>query len=101
MADKHTIILIQYTASYQSRSYIDFPSIPTALDAVVKMYEHKLKELNPNVQHITYDISDLNNYIDSLHDVCGLIFDPTTRKYDPKDRSWIKEKVFKHLRRQA
>lgn len=29
---KHTIILIQYTGSYQSRSYIDFPTISAAMD---------------------------------------------------------------------
>ena len=43
------------------------------MDALVKMYEHKLKELNPSVQNITYDIADLYNYLDSLFDVCGLV----------------------------
>jgi hypothetical protein len=43
------------------------------MDALVKMYEHKLKELNPSVQNITYDIADLYNYFDSLFDVCGLV----------------------------
>lgn len=42
--------------------------------AIVKMYEHKLKELNPDIEHITYDINDLYNYIDSLHDICGLMY---------------------------
>ena len=143
----HTIVLIQYASSYQSRSYLDFPSVPAAMDgtkvnrnstaivvmwwsywsvhgnvkfsnqinilivlttfwkyqptAIVKMYEHKLKELNPSVQHITYDISDLYNYIDNLHDICGLVLDSSTSKYDPKDRNWIKSKVFAHLRSQA
>jgi hypothetical protein len=94
MAGKHTIILVQYTNAYQvannvlsaadstlilnlcylqTRSYMDFPGVNAAMDALVKMYEHKLKELNPTVQHITYDISDLYNYLDSLHDVCGLV----------------------------
>ena len=70
---KHTIVLIQHTNSYQSRTYIDFPSVGAAMDALVKMYEHKLKELNPSVPHITYDIADLYNYLDSLFDVCGLV----------------------------
>ena len=69
--------------------------------AIVKMYEHKLKELNPSVLHITYDISDLYNYIDNLHDICGLVLDSSSNKYDPKDRNWIKGKVFAHLRSQA
>lgn len=70
---KHTIILIQHTNAYQSRTYIDFPTVGAAMDALVKMYEHKLKELNPSVQNITYDIADLYAYIDSLYDICSLV----------------------------
>jgi hypothetical protein len=69
--------------------------------AVIKMYEHKLKELNPNIQHITYDVSDLYKYVDNLHDICGLVFDPNTNKYDPQDRNWIKNKIFAHLKSKA
>ena len=65
------------------------------------MYEHKLKELNPSVQNITYDISDLYTYIDNIHDICGLVLDRASNKYDPKDRNWIKTSVFNHLRSQA
>jgi hypothetical protein len=52
---------------------MDFSSVGAALDAIVKMYEHKLKELNPAVQNITYDINDLYNFLDSLYDVCALV----------------------------
>ena len=65
------------------------------------MYEHKLKELNPSIQQITYDVTDLYKYIDNLHDICGLVFDPATNKYDPQDRNWIKNKIFQHLRSKA
>ncbi len=58
----------------QTRSYMDFASVGAALDALVKMYEHKLKELNPSVQNITYDINDLYNFLDSLYDVCALVY---------------------------
>lgn len=44
-----------------------------AMDALVKMYEHKLKELNPTVQNITYDVSDLYNFMDNMHDLCALV----------------------------
>jgi len=53
---------------------MDFPAVNQALDAIVKMYEHKLKELNPSVKNITYDISDLNNFLDSLQDICALVW---------------------------
>mmetsp|Transcript_10444 Transcript_10444/g.15895 ORF Transcript_10444/g.15895 Transcript_10444/m.15895 type:complete len:104 (+) Transcript_10444:109-420(+) len=98
---KHTVILIQHTPQFSTRTYVDFDSVNGAMDAIVKMYEHKLKELNPGIQHITYDISDLYNYIDSLHDICGLVCDPATSVYEPKGRDWIKAKVFQQLKQQA
>lgn len=52
---------------------MDFPSVGAAMDALVKMYEHKLKDLNPSVQNITYDINNLYSYLDSLHDICALV----------------------------
>jgi hypothetical protein len=70
---KHTIIRLQYNQNYESRSYLDFPTVSGAMDAVVKMYEHKLKELNPSVPNITYDISDLYNFLDELYDIVGLV----------------------------
>eukprot|EP01038_Epipyxis_sp_PR26KG_P005556 gene5556-7678_t len=98
---KHTLILIQENNLYKSRSYMDFPSVGGACDALVKMYEHKLKELNPTVPNITYDISDLYNFLDSFQDIAGLVLDPSSNKYDPKDRNWLKRKIFEHLKRQA
>lgn len=86
---------------YQTRSYMDFPTVGEAMDAIVKMYEHKLKELNPSITSITYDVSDLYNFLDSLHDMCGLVFDPKSNQYAPQDRTWIKDRIFKHLRGQA
>jgi hypothetical protein len=64
-----------------------------SLDALVKMFEIKLNEMNPRSHQITYDISDLFKYIDSFNDICALVLDRNTGKYDPKDREWIKEKV--------
>ena len=89
----HTIILLQATGNYQSRSYLDFPTVSAAIDAVVKMYEHKLNEMNPRAQQITYDVADLFKYVDSFNDICALVLDKGSGKYDPKDREWIKEKV--------
>ena len=43
------------------------------MDGIVKLYEHKLKQLNPTVPNITYDVSDLNSYLDSLYDISALV----------------------------
>jgi hypothetical protein len=36
-----------------------------------------------------------------LTDICGLVFDPASNKYEPKDRNWLKQKIFAHLKDQA
>ena len=38
------------------------------------MFEKRLKQLNPNMRQITYDINDLYTYIDSLPDLSALVF---------------------------
>lgn len=38
----HTIVLIQYATSYQSRSYLDFPTVPAAMDGTFIMQIHSI-----------------------------------------------------------
>jgi len=40
---------------------------------VIRMYEQRLKELNPSVRNINYDISDLHAYVDYLGDLVALV----------------------------
>jgi len=98
---QHTLILVQYTPAYETRGYMDFASVPIAMDALVKMYETKLKELNPSMKHIQYDIADLLKFLDTLTDLVALVCDNAVGKYDPRDRNWIKERIVTHLRNQA
>lgn len=86
------------------------------------MYEGRLKELNPGVPNISYDISDLFAYIDSLQDLAVLVcvwraalqrlalrthlpprprFDAKSLKYDPFPKDWIKQQVYASLKAQA
>ena len=48
-------------------------SLPLFQDAIITMYEGKLKELNPGLGHIQYDISDLNAYLDTFADVTAMV----------------------------
>nr|CCA27073.1 protein enhancer of rudimentary putative [Albugo laibachii Nc14] len=98
---KHTIILVQYTRDPNSRKYLDFESVNGGMDGVVKMYEAKLRQLNPDIHNITYDIQDLYNYIDSLADLSALVLDLETKTYLPCGKEWIKKKVFQVLKNQA
>ena len=98
---KHTIVLVQYTASHSTRSYLDFETVSDAMDGVVKLYEQRLKQLNPGLRNITYDISDLFKYIDVLGDLSCLVFNAETNTYVPYGKEWIKSRVFQHLKDMA
>lgn len=37
------------------------------------LYERKLKEINPAVKNLSYDISDLYNFMDGLTDMSALV----------------------------
>ncbi|WOK99977.1 hypothetical protein Cni_G08689 [Canna indica] len=101
MANRHTIILMQTSQNRSSRTFMDFDSISHAMDGICGLYERKLKELNPTIRNITYDISDLYNFIDGLADLSALIFDHSIQAYLPYDRQWIKQRVFQHLKKLA
>lgn len=38
------------------------------------LYERKIRDINPMVPNITYDISDLYNFIDGLADISALVW---------------------------
>ena len=71
------------------------------MDSILKYYETKLKNLNPQLESITYDISDLQSFIDKYEDVCALVFSPKISGYVPRDRAWIKDQLYRHLASRA
>ncbi|CAN0205422.1 unnamed protein product [Ectocarpus sp. 6 AP-2014] len=96
----HTILLVQRD-SVNSRMYYDLPSTSQAMERVVKMYEARLKEVNPRQVHITYDITDLYGFIDELGDLSALVANTDTGMYTPHGKAWIKEYLFKYFQQQA
>lgn len=84
------------------------------------MYERHLKEDNPGLTTITYDISQLFDYIDRLTDLSCMVyvaqfffqifgfiffffcrFQRQSNMYAPFPKDWIKEKIFVFLKREA
>jgi hypothetical protein len=74
--NRHTILLVQPTGGKASRTFSDYENVHGALDGVCSMFEKRLKELNPQMRSITYDINDLYHYIDTLPDLSALVFAP-------------------------
>lgn len=77
--------------------FTDHSTVNDAMDSILKHYETKLKELNPHLVKISYEVNDLYSFIDKYHDICALVFNPKISAYVPKDRQWIKDELYRHL----
>ncbi|XP_064621784.1 enhancer of rudimentary homolog isoform X2 [Lineus longissimus] len=98
----HTILLVQPTLHKpESRTYSDYEAVNDCLEGVCKIYEEHLKRMNPNSPSITYDISQLFEFLDQLADVSCLVYQKSTKVYVPRDKEWIKEKIYILLKSQA
>ncbi|KAG8060355.1 hypothetical protein GUJ93_ZPchr0002g23369 [Zizania palustris] len=84
MAGRHTIILMQPSQNRASRTFMDYNSINHALDGICGLYERKIRDINPMVPNITYDITDLYNFIDGLADISALVYDNSIQAFLPQ-----------------
>jgi len=99
--DDNTILLMQRSDDPDSRRYYDFNSLETALDFLCKVYETHLRGTVSNDEPIDYDLSELYEYLDSFTDLICMVFSKQTRMYAPRNKDWIKTRLFKMLSRQA
>ncbi|CEO99404.1 Enhancer of rudimentary like protein [Plasmodiophora brassicae] len=95
----HTIVLVELTAG--SRTYDQYATVRAAMNGVCQLFEKRLKLQHPNKAQITYDIKDLNKYIDSLPDLAALTLSEREGMYVPRNKDWIKREVLNHLTKQA
>lgn len=79
-----------------SHDLIFFPAV-----GICALFEAELKRLNRNVANMSYALEDLYNFLDSYGDAAALVFNQSTKAYEPKDKAWIKQKVYDQLSRQA
>ncbi|XP_024528033.1 enhancer of rudimentary homolog [Selaginella moellendorffii] len=100
-SSRHTIVLFQPYPNRSSRTYMEFDSVYQSMDGICGLFEKRLKDSNPTVRNLTYDVSELYEFIDALPDLSALIFDTDLQAYVPYDRSWIKLRVYQHLKKYA
>ncbi|CAG9463628.1 unnamed protein product [Pedinophyceae sp. YPF-701] len=96
----HTILLVQPEKSPTSRTFMDFESVPQAMDGICGMFERKLKTTHRNQPNITYSAEDLFRYIDGLPDLVAMVLNQQMGAYVPHNKEWIKQKTFDHLKKQ-
>ncbi|KAK9884278.1 hypothetical protein WA026_005230 [Henosepilachna vigintioctopunctata] len=97
----HTILLVQPDMNPETRTYSDYESVNECMEGVCKIYEEHLKKRNPNTPTITYDISQLFDFVDQLSDLSCLVYQKSTNTYAPYNKDWIKEKIYILLRQAA
>ncbi|CAH1732363.1 enhancer of rudimentary homolog isoform X3 [Aphis gossypii] len=97
----HTILLIQPGSRPETRTYSDYESVNECMEDICKIYETHLKKLNPNVRSISYNMSELFEFIDHLSDLSCLVFQRNTKTYAPFNKIWIKKNIHDVLRHQA
>ena len=97
----HTILLVQPGSKPETRTYSDYDSVNECIEGVCKIYEEHLKHQNPDIPSITYDISQLFDFIDQLADLSCLVYHKSNNMYAPYNREWIKEKIYVLLKKQA
>jgi len=97
----HTILLVQPSPKVESRTWSDFESVNDCMEGICKIFEEHLKKRNPQSPSITYDVSELFDFIDRLTDLGCLVLQANTSTYVPRNKDWIKEQIYISLRRQA
>ena len=95
---RHTLLLKQETTSASSRAWSDYTSVNEAVDGFVSSYEAKLRNLNPGQKQLTYSVADLQQYVDSMHDISLLVSDPQTKQYAPKGKAFLKQMLMSRLK---
>merc|ERR1711872_466770 len=73
--------LVQPGIKPETRTYSDYESVNECMEGVCKIYEEHLKRTNPNIPSITYDISQLFDFIDQLADLSCLVYQRSTNTY--------------------
>ncbi|CRL07015.1 CLUMA_CG020008, isoform A [Clunio marinus] len=97
----HIILLIQYAGSARTKSWAEFKCSRDCVKYICTMYEENLKKANSHLPQITYDISDLYNYIDDLKDMSCMISRDDSDEYIAYDKGWLKMKIFFVLRNEV
>merc|ERR1712168_548895 len=101
MSTTHTILLVQPSKKPEGRTYSDYESVNDCMEGVCRIYEEHLKKSNPSSSQITYDISQLFDFIDELQDLACFVYKGNSKSYHPFNREWIKEKIYTLLKKQA
>ena len=91
MCREDSVILL--CSMLSSPNYAACATSDSSANHSAKRNETVIRE-NPHQPAITYDISQLFDYIDTLTDLSVLVFDKENAGYSPYNKDWIKVSYF-------
>lgn len=62
----HVVLLFQFNESSRTKAWEDFECTLDCSRHIIQMFERFLRNKNPHLDLIDYDINDLYNYIDDV-----------------------------------
>ncbi|VDO94497.1 unnamed protein product [Soboliphyme baturini] len=96
----HTVLIVQSDSDVDSRTWLDFETVGDCMDGICRSFEEHLKQRNPHSQAMTYDISQLFDFIDRLTDISCFVSN-RNQVYVSHNREWIKQQIYLKLSSQS
>ena len=68
------------------QTYSGYETINECMEGVCKIYEDHSKRTSPNIPSITYNVSQLCDFINQLADLSCLVYQKSTNTYAPYNK---------------
>ena len=97
------LLLVQFGDPIGKGAFWTYSTFPELYEGLCQLYERGLKlslSASQSVGNITYELTDLLSYLDSLHAVIVMLRTPEEHWIE-HGREWIKQGLANHLRLQA
>ena len=112
MADKapsfngHSLLLVQFSQTEDSRTYLDFDKAEDGCEALIRIYEsvqiNKKKAEDKDCDgRFEYELGDFLKFLDSLYDLGAMEYSDKGEGYVAHGREWIKAKVYQYMKERS
>ncbi len=101
--DGHSLLLVQFTQSEDSRTYLDFDKIENGCESLLRIYESVMIKKKKEEEHndegkLEYELSDFLKFLDSLYDLGALVYSDKATGYMAHGREWMKAKIYSYMK---
>jgi hypothetical protein len=105
---EHTLLLIQFSANEETRTYVDCRDSTHALETFCRIYEDFLLNKTQATSvgkeaptEVSYKLDDILKFVDQLFDLAALTRNDRAEGHTAHGKPWFKGKIHAHLRKLA